>query len=100
MGPYTQPYKGETGGESAAPITQRNIMLKNLWYRIFGHPSVDTVMADFQKIHDKLRHVVDIHSAISAEKDKIIAEAAVARAYAETEVTKAWSKIQKIKEWL
>lgn len=75
-------------------------MFKNLWYKIFGHPTVDAAMADFQKIHDKLHNVLNVHGALAEEQDKIITKAAVLRGAAVAEMEKARVKIAKIIEWL
>lgn len=75
-------------------------MFKNLWYKLFGHPTVDAAMADFQKIHDKLKHVVDVHGTIATEQALIVSKATAIGVLAQSEVIKARAKITKILEWL
>lgn len=75
-------------------------MFKNLWYKLFGHPTVDAALADFHKFTAKLQAVADVHSGIAAEKAKIVAEASALRDTASLEVDKAKAQIAKFEAWL
>lgn len=68
-------------------------MFKSLWYKVFGHPTVDGARSQFQKFVNKLENVADVHSQIAAE-------ASALRDAASAEVVKAKAQIAKFAEWL
>lgn len=74
-------------------------MFKKLWYKVFGLPTVDGVLAEFHALNDKLRNVVNVHAEIAAVHEKIIAEAAVLRGVALREVDVAHRQIAKLEDW-
>lgn len=75
-------------------------MFMNLWYKIFGHPTVDKVMSDFQKIHDKLQNVIKVHGAVADKQAALVAKAEWLHNEAVVEMAKARTKVDKIVEWL
>lgn len=75
-------------------------MFKKLWYKVFGLPTVDGVLAEFHALTDKLHNVVSVHSAIASVQEEIIADAAVIRSTALREVDIAFRQIKKVEDWL
>lgn len=76
-------------------------MFKNLWYSIFGLPTVSSALADFKKIHAKLVLVAKLQQVRADEQSHAAAVAASAAGQAAYEVDRAILKADKIAaEWL
>lgn len=76
-------------------------MFKNLWYSIFGLPTVSSALADFKKIHAKLVNVAKLHQKLADQKTKEASIAASAAGQAHYEADRAITKAVKIaNEWL
>lgn len=75
-------------------------MFKNLWYKVFGHPTVDSVLSNFDKYTAKLKNVADVHSDLAIFHQGVIHTATAARDLASAEVAKAQVKLAKFEAWL